>query len=36
MNVIKRVFDFKGAPLLTAVFVALFIAEGRLALRKRK
>ncbi len=36
MNVIKRVFDFKGAPLLAAVFVALFIAEGRLQLRKRK
>ncbi len=36
MNVIKRVFDCKGAPLLTAVFVALFIAEGRRALRKRK
>ncbi len=36
MNVIKRVFDFKGAPLLAIVFVALFIAEGRRALRKRK
>jgi sterol desaturase/sphingolipid hydroxylase (fatty acid hydroxylase superfamily) len=36
MNVIKRVFDRKGAPVLTAVFIALFIAEGRRALRKRK
>jgi len=36
MNIIKRVFDYKGAPILSVVFVALFIAEGRRALRKRK
>ena len=36
MNIIKKVFDFKGAPLLLAVFVALFIAERKMPLRKRK
>ena len=33
---IKRIFDFKGAPILAAVFVVLFIAEGKRQLRKRK
>lgn len=33
---IKRIFDFKGVPILATVFVALFIAEGRRQLRKRK
>jgi sterol desaturase/sphingolipid hydroxylase (fatty acid hydroxylase superfamily) len=36
MKIIKRVFDFKGAPFLTVVFVALFIAESKRQLRKRK
>lgn len=36
MKVINRVFDRKGAPILTLIFVALFIAEGRRTLRKRK
>ena len=36
MNIIKKIFDFKGAPLLIAVFVALFIAERKRPLRKRK
>lgn len=35
MNLIKRVFDYKGAPVLVAGFVLLFIAEGRRQLRKR-
>ena len=33
---IKRIFDFKGVPILATVFVVLFIAEGRRQLRKRK
>lgn len=32
---IKRIFDFKGAPILALVFVVLFIAEGKRQLRKR-
>ena len=36
MNLIKRIFDFKGTPVLTTIFVVLFIAEGRRQLRKRK
>lgn len=36
MKIIKRVFDFKGVPILTAVFIVLFIAEGKWKLRKRK
>jgi sterol desaturase/sphingolipid hydroxylase (fatty acid hydroxylase superfamily) len=36
MNVIKRIFDLKGTPILAAVFVILFIAERRHPLRKRK
>ncbi len=36
MNLVKRIFDFRGAPVLGAAFVALFIAEGRRQLRKRK
>lgn len=36
MKIIKRVFDFKGTPILASVFVVLFIAEGKLQLRKRK
>lgn len=35
MSIIKRVFDFKGSPILAGVFVLLFIAEGRRPLRKR-
>lgn len=35
MNLIKKVFDYKGAPVLVAAFVVLFIAEGRRQLRKR-
>lgn len=35
MSIIKRIFDFKGAPILASVFTALFIAEGRWQLRKR-
>lgn len=36
MKIIKRVFDFKGTPILASVFVVLFIAEGKRQLRKRK
>ena len=36
MGIIKRVFDHKGAPVLTVVFVALFIAESKRRLRQRK
>lgn len=36
MKIIKRVFDFKGTPILAAVFAVLFIAEGKQQLRKRK
>lgn len=35
MKLIKRIFDYKGAPLIAAVFVVLFIAESRRQLRKR-
>lgn len=35
MGIIKRVFDFKGSPVLACVFMALFVAEGRRPLRKR-
>lgn len=33
---IRRIFDFKSVPVLTAVFVILFLAEGKRPLRKRK
>ena len=36
MKLIKKVFDFKGAPILAIGFVALFILETRRQLRKRK
>ncbi|MDQ2721200.1 MAG: sterol desaturase family protein [Bacteroidota bacterium] len=36
MKIIRRVFDHKGAPLVAAIFVVLFIAEGRRQLRKRQ
>lgn len=36
MKLIKKVFDFKGAPILTVAFVALFILETKRQLRKRK
>ena len=36
MKLIRRIFDFRGVPVLTAVFVVLFIAEGKRQLRKRK
>jgi len=35
MNIIKRVFDFRGTPILASVFAALFIAESKWQLRKR-
>lgn len=35
MNLIKRVFDFKGGPILIAAFFFLFIAEGKRQLRNR-
>src|SRR5665213_1374783 len=36
MKMIRRVFDIKGTPILTAVFIVLCIAERRHQLRKRK
>lgn len=36
MSIIKKVFDFKGAPILAVIFVVLFIAEKKRPLRKRK
>ncbi len=36
MKIIRRIFDSKGGPVLTAVFIVLFIAESRRQLRKRK
>ncbi len=36
MKLIRRVFDFKGAPILTAVFIVLVIAESSRQMRKRK
>lgn len=36
MNLIKRIFDFRGTPVLAAAFAALFIAEGSRQLRKRR
>lgn len=36
MNIIRRVFDFRGTPLLAVVFAALYILEGRKPLRPRK
>ena len=36
MGIIKKVFDKKGAPILAAVFVALFFAETKRRLRQRK
>jgi sterol desaturase/sphingolipid hydroxylase (fatty acid hydroxylase superfamily) len=36
MSIIKRVFDYKGSPILAAVFITLFIVEGKRQLRKRK
>jgi sterol desaturase/sphingolipid hydroxylase (fatty acid hydroxylase superfamily) len=36
MKIIRRIFDSRGVPILTAVFVALFIAESKRQLRKRK
>jgi len=36
MNIIRSVFDKKGAPVLATVFVFLFIAESKRRLRKRK
>jgi sterol desaturase/sphingolipid hydroxylase (fatty acid hydroxylase superfamily) len=35
MSIIRRVFDSKGAPLLVAGFVLLFVAERRRSLRRR-
>ena len=32
---IKRIFDYRGVPLLAAAFVVLFVLEGRRQLRKR-
>ena len=36
MKIIRRIFDLRGTPILAAVFVVLFIAEGKRQLRKRK
>ena len=36
MKLIKKVFDYEGAPILALAFIGLFIAEGRSQLRKRK
>ncbi|TDH21606.1 sterol desaturase family protein [Segetibacter sp. 3557_3] len=36
MKLIHRIFDRKGTPVLTVVFVTLFLLEGNRALRKRK
>ncbi len=36
MKIIKRIFDQRGTPVLTAVFLTLFILEGKRALRRRK
>lgn len=36
MKIIKRVFDLRGTPVLATVFFALFIAESKRQLRKRK
>jgi sterol desaturase/sphingolipid hydroxylase (fatty acid hydroxylase superfamily) len=35
MNLIRRVFDRKGTPILAIVFVALLVMEGKRQLRKR-
>jgi sterol desaturase/sphingolipid hydroxylase (fatty acid hydroxylase superfamily) len=35
MKIIRRVFDYKGTPILLSLFAALFIVEGRWQLRKR-
>ena len=32
---IKRIFDFRGAPFLAIVFIVLIVAEGKRQLRKR-
>lgn len=36
MKIIRRIFDRKGIPVLTTIFVILFIAESKRQLRKRK
>ncbi len=36
MNLVKKIFDAKGGPVLMAVFIVLFVAESRRQLRKRK
>ncbi len=36
MKIIRRVFDFKGSPILFTTFAVLFVLEGRRQLRKRK
>lgn len=36
MKIIKKVFDFRGAPLLAIGFVLLFVIEGKRQLRKRR
>lgn len=36
MRIIRRIFDYKGAVVLTVAFAILFVAEGRRTLRKRK
>lgn len=35
MKVIKKIFDYRGVPILTSLFLVLFIAEERWQLRKR-
>ena len=36
MSIIKRIFDFKGAPILATAFLMLLVLESRKELRKRK
>lgn len=35
MQIIRKIFDVRGAPLLAIVFVTLFVVEGKRQLRKR-
>lgn len=36
MKIIRRIYDFKGSPLLAAIFVTLLVVEGKRQLRKRR
>ena len=35
MHAIKKIFDYKGVPILASLFLVLFVAEGRWQLRRR-